>query len=204
MQFAALSRLFDRTPDDRTLFARVARADSSAFDLLYRREAGAVYRYALAVCGNEAWAADALQETFLALWRGSLEFDPAKGNAGAFLCGIARHHVLARLRDRLHSAQVWEPVEEASDTADLDADPEAQTIRLQSMSALHDALQSLSWPLREAVVLVDLQERDYAQACAIAGIPLNTLRTRLLRGRRQLQRHLNPTSDCPIDQRKIA
>ena len=204
MQSPVVSWFSDRSPDDRTLFARIAAGDQHAFDQLYRRESGAVYRYALAVCGNEAWAADALQEAFLALWRGTLAFDPAKGNAAAFLCGVARHHVLALVRDRLHGAQVWEPERDEDGALDHGSDPQALAMQVQSMSALHGALQSLPWHQREAVVLVDLQERDYAQACAIAGVPLNTLRTRLLRGRRQLHKVLTGAVAEQNEQRKIA
>jgi RNA polymerase sigma-70 factor (ECF subfamily) len=202
MQFPIVAWFLDKSTDDRALFARVAAGDRRAFELLYRRESGAVYRYAVAVCGNEAWAADALQEAFLALWNGALRLDPAKGNAAAFLCGIARHHVLALLRDRLHGAQEWEYDEGAE--PDLESDPEVRAIQVQSMTALHAALQALHWHQREVVVLVDLQERDYAQACAIVGIPINTLRTRLLRGRRQLQKLLANTASERPKRRKIA
>jgi DNA-directed RNA polymerase specialized sigma24 family protein len=130
MQSPVVSWFSDRSPDDRTLFARIAAGDQHAFDQLYRRESGAVYRYALAVCGNEAWAADALQEAFLALWRGTLAFDPAKGNAAAFLCGVARHHVLALVRDRLHGAQVWEPERDEDGALDHGSDPQALAMLL--------------------------------------------------------------------------
>jgi len=40
--------------------------------------------------------------------------------------------------------------------------------------------------MREALVLVDLQERSYAEAAQVAGVELNTLRTRLHRGRARL------------------
>lgn len=169
------------------LLARAAAGDACALDQLYRRESGPVYRYALGVCGNEAWAADALQDAFLALLRDPGGFNPDRGSLGAYLCGVARHFVLARLRDKLHGASAWDAEDDAQWTDDGDADPEFQMARIQSLQALHRALAELPWPQREAVVLVDLQERDYAQAAAIAGIPVNTLRTRVLRGRRRLQ-----------------
>ena len=42
----------------------------------------------------------------------------------------------------------------------------------------------------EAVVLVDVQDRSYDEAAQIAGIELNTLRTRVHRGRAKLARLL--------------
>jgi RNA polymerase sigma-70 factor (ECF subfamily) len=52
-------------------------------------------------------------------------------------------------------------------------------------------MRALPAPFREALVLVDMQERPYAEAAAIAGIELNTLRTRLHRARLKLAALLN-------------
>ena len=41
------------------LLQRLARGDRGALEALYRQQAGPVYRYALALCSNAAWAADA-------------------------------------------------------------------------------------------------------------------------------------------------
>lgn len=181
-----------------SLLARAAKGDATALDQLYRRESGPVYRYALGVCGNEAWAADALQDAFLALLREPGGFDPARGSLGAYLCGVVRHFILATYRDKLHGAAPWDAEDDAQWTDGGDADPESQMSRIQSLQALQQALGELPWPQREAVVLVDLQERDYVQAALIAGIPVNTLRTRVLRGRRRLQAALaEPPNSAP-------
>lgn len=150
-----------------------------------------MYRYALALCGNEAWAADALQDAFVALLHQPTGFDASKGSLGAYLCGMARHHLLATRRDRLHTAAPLDDDDETTDHTDWAPDPQDQLLRLQSLESLHKALTSLPWHQREALVLVDLQERDYAQAAAIAGIPVNTLKTRVLRGRRRLHEVLS-------------
>jgi RNA polymerase sigma-70 factor, ECF subfamily len=63
-------------------------------------------------------------------------------------------------------------------------------VRAQSNAQLWQALRALPWPQREALVLVDVQERPYEQAAQIAGIELNTLRTRLHRGRAKLAARL--------------
>ena len=43
----------------------LAAGDASAFEAIYRSEAARVYRYAVALCGNPTWAADATQERVL-------------------------------------------------------------------------------------------------------------------------------------------
>ncbi|MFO1288908.1 MAG: sigma factor, partial [Rubrivivax sp.] len=74
-----------------SLLLRLAGGDLGALDTLYRRESGRVYRYALALSGNAAWAADATQEAFVALATRPEGFDATRGQLGAYLAGVARH-----------------------------------------------------------------------------------------------------------------
>jgi RNA polymerase sigma-70 factor (ECF subfamily) len=163
----------------------------------YRQEGESVYRYALALSGDPALAADATHEAFIALAQSPGGHDPALGSLGAYLAGIARHQLLAawRRRDR-HVA--WDGHTNADEDDEPAADPthplapdrEATLIGEQTLEALWAAIRALPWPFREALVLVDLQERPYAEAARIAGIELNTLRTRVHRARRRLAAHL--------------
>lgn len=59
-------RRAEATGDGAAALARLAGGDPQALEALYRRESGPVYRYALALCGNPAWAADATQDAFIA------------------------------------------------------------------------------------------------------------------------------------------
>ena len=175
-------------PDTATLVARLVRGDRATLAVLYRREAPAVYRYALAMCGNTAWAADATQDAFMAFAAQPHGYDVQRGSLGAYLAGAARHALLAQWRQqRQHvSLDAGEDGTEAPVAAGDDATPETLLVREQDTQALWGALRRLPVPFREAVVLVDLQERPYAEAARIAGIELNTLRTRLHRARIRL------------------
>src|SRR5687768_9427277 len=168
--------------DTAVLLARLGAGDAAAFDVLYRREAGAVYRYALAMAGDAAAAADATHDAFVALATRPSGFDPARGALGAYLAGIARHALLALKRGAFDALDD----DHFDDAANAHASPEDMQVRRQGRDALWCAIRALPWPQREALVLVDLQERPYAQAAAIAGCELNTLRTRLHRARQRL------------------
>ena len=169
------------------LIARLRRGDASALEPIYRRESGPVYRYALALCANTAWSADAMQEAFVTLASQPHNFDPLRGSLGGWLAGVARHHLLARWREARREVET-ELDEDGPLTleASHDAQPEMLLMQAQDQAALWRAIQSLSWPFREALILVDLQERAYVEAAHIAGIELNTLRTRLHRARQRL------------------
>jgi RNA polymerase sigma-70 factor (ECF subfamily) len=169
--------------DDAALLARVAAGDADALAQIYRRESGAVYRYALALAGDEAAALDAVQEAFATLLHGASDFQPARGSLGAYLAGMARHQLLNRWRD----ARRHVPLDDAG--VDDGVGAPGSDLRLdesQQQHRLWAAIRRLSWPQREAVVLVDLQERGYEDAAAIAGVSTDVLRTRLHRARQRL------------------
>jgi RNA polymerase sigma-70 factor (ECF subfamily) len=168
---------------------RLATGDTLALDTIYQAHSGPVYRYLLGLCGDGSVAADAMHDAFVALVDRPGGFDSTRGTLGAYLAGIARRVLWARWRDPLHQATSLD-ADEAGDfdepAADAAEDPMQMLVTSQDVGALMAALRQLPWAFREAVVLVDLQERDYREAATIAGIPLNTLRTRVLRGRRRL------------------
>jgi RNA polymerase sigma-70 factor (ECF subfamily) len=171
--------------DEATLLARLADGDADALALLYRRESGSVYRYALALAGDEAAALDAVQEAFAQLLRGPQAFDAARGTLGAYLAGMARHQLLSQWRE----ARRHVPLDDALDSDDAAPAMPASDARLaaaQQQDSLWAAIRQLSWPQREALVLVVLQERSYGDAAAIAGVSLDVLRTRLHRARQRL------------------
>ncbi|MFG6430937.1 RNA polymerase sigma factor [Roseateles sp. LYH14W] len=167
--------------DDGALLARLAAGDAEALALLYRRESGSVYRYALALAGDEAAAMDAVQEAFAQLLRGPQGYQPGRGSLGAYLAGMARHQMLSQWRD----ARRHVPLDDALDTEPTPASDDCLT-QAQRHDGLWAAIRRLSWPQREAIALVDLQERPYDEAAAIAGVSTDVLRTRLHRARQRL------------------
>jgi RNA polymerase sigma-70 factor (ECF subfamily) len=174
--------------------AALRAGNRQAIAVLYEAEAPRVYRYALALAGNAAWAADATQEAFVALALRPHTYDPSRAPLGAWLAGVARHALAAQWRQALGH----EPLPD--DEADADEgmpgaaapSPEELLVRAQDGDAVWAALRQLPAGFREAVVLVDVQERPYAEAAAIAGVEFNTLRTRLHRGRQKLALLLAP------------
>jgi RNA polymerase sigma-70 factor, ECF subfamily len=178
-----------RHTEETDLMGRLAAGDRQALDLIYRAEAREVYRFALAMCGNPAWAADAVQDAFVQVAEKPQGYDRNQGPLRAYLCGIARYKLLARWRE---SSGV-ETIDDDDDMPHLHSQPpDADLSRSQDTQALWHAIARLPWVFREAVVLVDIQERTYTEAAQIAGVEINTLRTRLHRARKRLGEALAP------------
>ena len=177
-----------RHTEETDQMGRLADGDRQALDLLYRAEAADVYRFGLAMCGNPAWSADAVQDAFVHLAEKPAGYDRTHGPLRAYLCGIVRHKLLARWRESSGITVIEDDDadESLAPGAAHALSPEADLARSQDTQALWRELARLPWVFREAVVLVDIQERTYTEAAQIACCEINTLRTRLHRARKRL------------------
>src|SRR5262249_62161384 len=76
------------TLDEEQLVRRVARGDQRAFDELYRRTSPWLAVRLRRRCGDDELVAEVMQETYLAVWRGTAGISPAGGGrdgAGSLL-----------------------------------------------------------------------------------------------------------------------
>lgn len=71
--------------------------DAGAFEALYDRLQGGIYRYALRMTGSPATAEDVTQEVFLSLIRDRCDYEPGRGKVKSYLYGMARHRLMRRL-----------------------------------------------------------------------------------------------------------
>jgi RNA polymerase sigma-70 factor (ECF subfamily) len=171
--------------NDRALLQRVRRGDEQAFARLYARHQSAIYRYALHMCGRAA-ADDVVQDTFVALFRQPSNYDASRGPLLNYLFGIARHHVLKHVAVE----SLLDPLDEAVDEEAGHATPLDIVSRSELVAQVRDAIQGLPPAYREAVVLCELQEMDYAAAAAIMQCPIGTVRSRLHRAKAMLMTKL--------------
>jgi RNA polymerase sigma-70 factor, ECF subfamily len=76
------------------LLAAVARGDAAAFERLYATTCAKVYGVVLRILRRHDLAADAMEETYLQIWRNVGEFDPALSNPIAWMVAIARRRAI--------------------------------------------------------------------------------------------------------------
>jgi RNA polymerase sigma-70 factor (ECF subfamily) len=168
--------------DDAGLIALARRGDAVAFSRLFAGFERPIFRYAAHMCGRDA-ADDIVQETFLAVLRGSGTYDASKGSVGNYLFGIARHCVLKRLSGREIASFDLDEHDERTARADDSPTVLDSLTREETIQTVRAAITSLPAPYREVVVLCELQEMSYVDAAAIAQCPVGTVRSRLHRAR---------------------
>lgn len=181
---------------DSELLRSMLAGDEEALALLYRRRQSGVYRFALQMSGSKTIAEDVTQEVFLFLMREGHVFDPARGSVSAFLLGVARNHVLRRLRVE----QLLAPLGDDSDDdapflhASSDLCPLDDLTRAETIESVRKAVLSLPSKYREVVVLCELQDVSYGETAEILGCAIGTVRSRLHRARALLLEKLRPAT----------
>ena len=159
--------------------------DAEAFEALYDRLQGGIYRYALRMTGSPATAEDVTQEVFLSLIRDRCDYEPRRGKVKSYLYGMARHRLLRRL-ERERNFVSLEASESDGDVAydQLSGnDPFLDLARTETAELVRQAVLSLPSHFREVIVLCYLQEMSYADAGEVIDCPIGTVRSRLARAR---------------------
>ncbi|HVG38506.1 MAG TPA: RNA polymerase sigma factor, partial [Pyrinomonadaceae bacterium] len=181
----------DAALNDDELLRRMAAGDAEAFAALYRRWGDVVHRFALQMSGSPAIAEDVTQEVFMALMREPRRYDSSKGSLSAYLYGIARHQVLRQLTKRQTEVQLTDEVGgENLIVSHPAADPLGELTRNETIDAVRRAVLCLPEHYREVVVLCELHEMSYAEASAVLGCAVGTVRSRLHRARTLLTEKL--------------
>jgi RNA polymerase sigma-70 factor (ECF subfamily) len=183
---------------DNELLRLMLGGDEDALAQLYRRRQAGVYRFALQMSGSKPIAEDVTQEVFLFLMRDGHVFDPARGSVSAFLLGVARNHVLRRLRvEQLLSPLADDYEEDGTVFPDNGNNvcPLEDLTRAETIESVRKAVLSLPAKYREVVVLCELQDVSYVETAEILGCAVGTVRSRLHRARALLLTKLRPSEN---------
>jgi RNA polymerase sigma-70 factor, ECF subfamily len=158
------------------------------FTALVHRQSRFVFRVAYAVLLNSHDAEDAVQETFLKLYR-NRGWEHAE-NERAYLARVAwREAVDLRPRRSQLSVAGPEPLE-ADEAPSLEPGPEQALLSANQDSTIHAMIDALPEELRVPLALSAFNELHSPEIGAILGIPEGTVRTRLQRARQILRQKL--------------
>jgi len=173
------------------LYRDALQGSGEAMSALYRRHGPLVYRFTLRMSQNPSVAEEVTQEVFLALLRQPERFNPQRAELSTWLCGIARNQ-LSRHLERNQRFVPLESEDEVFDMESPDDDPADCLTRKEAIEAVRQGLEELYIPLREVIVLCELEELTYEQTSLILAIPVGTVRSRLHRAKVRLARLLRP------------
>jgi RNA polymerase sigma-70 factor (ECF subfamily) len=191
----ARSRLMPRDLahlSDEAVVALAARSDEVAFAELYDRYGRVAYGLALRVLRDESLAEDAVQEAFLAIWRGASRFIPERGKASTWILTLVHRRAvdLVRRENRRRA----EPLED-HEPGPAHASAEDVTWQRLERERVQAALRQLPDPQREAIELAYFGGYTQSELAERLGQPLGTVKSRMFAGLTRLNELLDvPTA----------
>src|SRR5258708_24714910 len=154
--------------------ARLAKDEEAAFVALVGRESRFAFRVAYAVLRNSHDAEDAVQESFLKLFRrggwGEIEDERAYLARTVWRCAVDR------LRKSEKPERPGENLDEVAEAVTPESDPEQAALTSDWQAAVHRLVDRLPEELRQPLVLSAIDELKSREIAGILGIPEGTVR----------------------------
>jgi len=180
---------------DKEILMRAAE-DQGYLSLLVKRYRTPLYNFVSRFVGDRETAEDIVQETFLRCMRHSHQY-PAIEQVSTWLYTIAGNLAKTELRrrKRWHWVQIGPNDDEEQRTpfyepVAKDPLPGEETDSNRVVATVTDAIHNLPQEFREAVLLRDLNGFSYEEISKIINCPIGTVKSRVNRGRLQLQKIL--------------
>ncbi len=155
--------------------------DTAAFELLYSRHKGPLYRYLLRHCHPRDAAADVFQEVWSRVITSRERYE-VRAAFKTFLYRIAHHCVVDhyRLQDRKRANRM-ESVDDHEEqlAAESHEQPEAQAGQAQLDLAFRQALADLPAEQREVFLLFEETGLELKEIAEVTGVPAETVKSRL-------------------------
>jgi RNA polymerase sigma-70 factor, ECF subfamily len=160
------------------LLAACRRREIRAFEQCYMAHGGRLKSIAYRILGDRADAEDAVQETFLKLYRG-IEAFHAQSSIGTWLCRILINACYDQARQRKREA--------GREPAEKTAGPKNH---MPLKVALDDALGRIHPRHRMVFLLFEVEGLKHAEIAAILEIPEGTSKAWLFEAKKELKRML--------------
>ncbi|MEO8168284.1 MAG: sigma-70 family RNA polymerase sigma factor [bacterium] len=184
---------------DEELIKAATDGDKRAFTSLVKRYEETVYRFSYKVCRNREKAEEALQDTFINVYRKLGSFD-RRSKFSTWLYSIVTNNCLMKHRkrklDSLLESLDDPPVKEdgtfAEHIARWDETPADVLLKKEFRTRMDSAVLKLPVEYRVVFVLRDLEEKSGEETAKILGISEEAMKSRLRRARAFLRKELAP------------
>ena len=180
----------DTGSDAELLRAIAVDGDRRAFEELYRRYAPWLTARLRGRCADAGMVDDVVQETFLAVWRGSARYreDGSSEDAAGWLWRIGSRRLIDLLRGDGARGRLRQALARLRHRDEASA--EERVLAGVEHGDLAGALVRLSPELRAVLQATVIDGLTTREAAVLLGIPAGTVKTRAMRARKQLREEL--------------
>ena len=176
-------------PDDASLMVRYREGDMRAFEILYARHKGGLYRYLQRLCRNPDVANDLFQEVWGKVIAARERYEP-RAQFNTFLFRIAHNCAVDYFR-RAGRQQIGR-MEDVGELAESLPDtpvsqPDTQVSEMQVRASFRQALEQLPTEQREAFLLYEETGLSVEEIGRTTGVAMETAKSRLRYAFRKLR-----------------
>jgi len=165
----------------------IAREDETAFAQLYQEVLALVRGYLHLHIQNDADAAEALQDTFVAIWQGADHYE-GRCSVSTWILGIARNKVrdVYRAEHRRRDREIAGP--EGLDRLLQVSDSGSESAEVITRVALDQTLSRLSEETRDLAYAVFVAGMSYEDVARFLRVPEGTVKSRVFHLRKVLRK----------------
>jgi RNA polymerase sigma-70 factor (ECF subfamily) len=176
---------------DSQLIENYLAGDENGLELLVRRYLNSIYSFSRRLTNDAGAAEDITQEVFIKVWKNLKKFDREK-SFKAWIFKIARNTAIDYLRKKkiLAFSDIENEdgenmaIENISDPAPL---PDEIFDRQNLKEELETAIKKLPLIFQTVIILHGLEELTFQEISDVLGEPVNTVKSRYLRGLSKLR-----------------
>lgn len=161
-------------------------------ELCLDRYGSLVWTIARRMLAETADAEDAVQETFLDIWRQAPRYNPKLASEATFITMLARRRVIDQLRRGGRQVDSQLP-EEVVDPRALNSD--AGMLLAEQASRVRETLQKISPDQRQVIEMAICHGRTQTSIAEQLGVPLGTVKSHARRGLQKLRELLISTRE---------
>ena len=161
------------------MIGRVAKADRTAFSLLYQNTAPKLLGIVLRILNNRAWADDVIQDAYLKIWQKAGQFDASKSSPITWMVSIARNSAIDELRK--HPAGRTTTDDDLDQIAGRQPTAQDQVEDQQTVKQLNQCIDQLEKERQDMVRLAYLNGWSRDELASQFRQPVNTVKTWLRR-----------------------
>lgn len=167
--------------------------DEKAFEILIQRFKNPLVNYVYRFLGDYESCADVVQETFIKVYKYKDNYSSlAKFSTWVYTIAgnLARTEYRRQKRRNLFSINSFGENDKTYDIPDNSFRPDITADASIKSEQIQKALLKVRDSYREAVILRDIQELSYDEISEILRIEVGTVKSRINRGRAELQKYL--------------
>lgn len=172
--------------DEKLLIEMAANGNKVAFSKIFFNYKEMVYRVIYRLMGNSDYIEDAVQQTFIEIYKALPGFE-SKSKFTTWIYRIAVNVSIQFLRKRRPHEKIpaIDPDEIEANFSSMKEQDSKETLKI-----INVALKTMNLKKRTVVILHDIEGRTMEEISEIVGVPLGTVKSRLFHGREDLKRKL--------------